>query len=174
MSARAPVFFVFAPLFVSESRDIHCNSTLPCGLCGGRLPSCRSSCYDCFCLSRRRPQVFSGKSLRLICHGPTSAKVHEEYVEWLEKRYRSRIKAFSVRYKEKGWTPPYLRAEFENGQVFMKPFYETEYGMAFAVMARESCYRCPFKGENRRGDIMIGDFWGASESDPFGTATAFR
>lgn len=36
----------------------------------------------------------------LICHGPTSTKVHEEYVSYLEKKYNSKIIGFSVRHKK--------------------------------------------------------------------------
>jgi coenzyme F420-reducing hydrogenase beta subunit len=103
----------------------------------------------------------------LICHGPTSQKVHEEYISHLEKKFRSKITKFSVRHKKTEWTPPYLRAEFENGKVFERPFYETEYGVAFRILGRESCYNCAFKGNNRCGDLMIGDFWGATKKDEF-------
>lgn len=97
----------------------------------------------------------------LICHGPTTRKVSEDYLNKLEKKFKSRICDFSVRYKKDGqWTPPYLRAVFENGKVFMKPFYETDYGIAFSIMARSSCYNCQFKGSSHRSDITIGDYWG--------------
>lgn len=103
----------------------------------------------------------------LICHGPTSAKVHEEYVSHLEKKYNSKIVEFSVRHKKHEWLPTYLYAKFANGQEFEKPFYSTEYGFAFSVLGRESCYNCQFKGERRCGDIMLGDFWGVTEKDEF-------
>ncbi len=103
----------------------------------------------------------------LICHGPTSAQVHKEYVTYLEDKYQSKIIDFSVRHKKDAWTPGYLYAKFENGQIFEKPFYKTEYGVAFSVLGRESCYCCKFKGNNRQGDIMIGDFWGATENDEY-------
>lgn len=99
----------------------------------------------------------------LICHGPTTKKVSEDYLDKLEKKFKSRICDFSVRYKKDGqWTPPYLRAVFENGKVFMKPFYETDYGIAFSIMARPSCYNCQFKSVNHKSDITIGDYWGLS------------
>lgn len=103
----------------------------------------------------------------LICHGPTSAKVHEEYVSYLEKKYNSKIVEFSVRHKKYEWLPTYLYAKFANGQEFEKPFYSTEYGFAFSVLGKESCYNCQFKGDRRCGDIMVGDFWGATETDDF-------
>lgn len=103
----------------------------------------------------------------LICHGPTYAKVHSDYIEFLEKKHRGKIVDFSVRYKNGTWTPGYLYAKFDNGKIFKKPFYETEYGFAFGFLAKKSCYYCKFKGNNRKADIMIGDFWGATETDAF-------
>lgn len=103
----------------------------------------------------------------LICQGPTSHRIHQEYVTHLEEKYQSKLIDFSVRHKKKGWTPPYLYAKFENGRVFEKRFYETEYGYAFSVLGRESCYSCNYRGNDRQGDIMIGDFWGATERDAF-------
>ncbi len=103
----------------------------------------------------------------LICHGPTSSKIHQEYIASLEEKYQSKIIDFSVRHKKNAWLPIYLYAKFDNGQVYEKPFYETEYGYAFSVLGRESCYRCMFKGNNRQGDIMVGDFWGAGKKDKY-------
>lgn len=103
----------------------------------------------------------------LICHGPTLPKVHEDYVNHLEKKFGSKIVDFSVRRKVDAWEPGYLYAKFENGTVFQKDFYQTEYGYAFAVLGRESCYGCKFRGNNRQGDIMLGDFWGATKEDAF-------
>ena len=102
----------------------------------------------------------------LVCHGPTVKKVAEEYLDSLERKYNSKIADFTVRYKKDGkWTPPYLRAVFDNGKVFMKPFYKTDYGIAFSIMARPSCYNCPFKSVNHKSDITIGDYWGLSSSN---------
>lgn len=99
-------------------------------------------------------------TVELICHGPTTATVHRQYVEHLEQKYHSTVVDFSVKKKKETWTPAYLYAAFENGQTFMEPFYHTEYGYAFAVMAKKACYSCRFRGNNRTGDLMLGDFWG--------------
>ena len=103
----------------------------------------------------------------LVCHGPTTSKVHYDYIKYLEEKYKSKVIDFSVRYKLEAWTPAYLYAKFENGKTFKKLFYETEYGYAFSVLGRPSCYNCKFKGNNRQGDIMVGDYWGATEDDVF-------
>ncbi len=103
----------------------------------------------------------------LICHGPTPAKVHRQYVEHLEQQFGSPLTDFSVKRKKGAWTPGYLYAAFENGAVYERPFYHTEYGYAFATLAGKACYSCQFRGNNRTGDLMLGDFWGATEEDPF-------
>ena len=104
---------------------------------------------------------------QLICEGPTSMEVHRQYVEYLEKRFGSKITDFSVRRKKTAWIPKYLYAKFENGRVYEMNFRRTEYCYAFKVYAKESCYNCSFKGDNRRGDMTLGDFWGAKETDAF-------
>lgn len=109
-------------------------------------------------------------TVELICHGPTDSKVHRDYTAFLQEKYQSRLVDFSVKRKRGGWTPGYLYAAFENGQEFCENFYHTEYGYAFSVMAKVACYTCPFRGDNRTGDLMIGDFWGAVSEDPFWNA----
>ncbi|MBQ9842123.1 MAG: Coenzyme F420 hydrogenase/dehydrogenase, beta subunit C-terminal domain [Clostridia bacterium] len=106
-------------------------------------------------------------AVELICHGPTSAAVHRQYVEHLERQFDGRLVDFSVKRKKGEWTPAYLYAAFDNGAVYEKPFYHTEYGYAFATMAGTACYTCRFRGNNRTGDMMLGDFWGATEQDAF-------
>lgn len=106
-------------------------------------------------------------TVELICHGPTSVKVHRNYIEHLQNKFDGKIVDFSVKRKKDSWTPGYLYAEFDNGKTFSEEFYHTEYGYAFAVMAKKQCYSCKFRGNNRTGDIMIGDFWGANENDSF-------
>ena len=102
----------------------------------------------------------------LICHGPTKAQVHTQYVEKLEQDYQSPLTQFSVRYKKTGWcVDSYLHAEFQNGKVFEAPFYDTAYGYAFRTMGLPGCYDCKFKGG--QGDLMLGDFWSATPQDDF-------
>lgn len=113
----------------------------------------------------------------MICGGVTPTDVGKQYIEYIEKKYRSKVIEFSVRYKNPNWTPPYIRAVFENGDVMCKPFYETEYGFAFEHMKEASCYSCKYKGDDHMSDITIGDAWGLNEADPaynhLGTSVAF-
>ena len=102
----------------------------------------------------------------LICYGPALPEVHRQYVVNLEAKYHSRITSFTVRHKAKGWTPPYVRAVFEDGREFLTEFYESDYGKAFGKFTRAGCYKCPFKGEGHKADLTLGDYWGLTPAMP--------
>lgn len=113
----------------------------------------------------------------LICHGPTYADVQKQYVERLEKRFGGKVTKFSVRYKAKGWKPPFIRAEFDNGKVFQERFYESDFGFAFKAWSRASCYQCRFKGDGHKADLTVGDYWGCKKGmesyNPLGVSVIF-
>lgn len=115
----------------------------------------------------------------LICHGTADTKVVEQFVDYLEKKYKSKIVEFTTRYADTDWAYPLLYAKFENGKVYKKSFYlETEYGAAMSFMLGKRCFECPFKGEQGHiADITIGDYWGATPKDAgynnLGTSVAF-
>ena len=104
----------------------------------------------------------------LICRGPTSPLVAKQFIENLEKKNKSKIIDFNVRYKNPLWKPPYLYAKFDNGKTFIDPFYETDYGIAFTMMTENKCYNCKNKGENHTSDVTIGDHHWATETDDVG------
>ncbi len=102
----------------------------------------------------------------LICMGPTSPKVGEYYIEYLEKKMKSKVSSFNLRYKGNGWGPPnYVKAVFKNGKEYIKAFNETEYGHAFSILSRPSCLDCQFKLDNTFADMTIGDYWGVDKND---------
>lgn len=98
----------------------------------------------------------------LICHGPTSIKIHQEFCDFLVKKYSSDLKFFSLRYKLKGWKPYYIHAEFKNGKVYNTEFPISDYGVAFQYLKRPSCSSCNYKYRNSKfgllSDLTFGDF----------------
>ena len=105
-------------------------------------------------------------TVALICMGPTSPKVGEQYIEYLEKKIKSKIESFNLRYKGNGWgAPNYVKAVFQNGKELIKPFNETQYGHAFSIFSRPSCLHCNFKLDNTFADMTIGDYWGVSKKE---------
>lgn len=129
-------------------------------------------------------QLFLGKQIEnlyicaLICHGPTSPLVHEQYVQTLMNEQNCDIEEFSVRYKKEGWKPYYIRAKFSNGYEHFEKFAESEYGVAFLYMKRYSCNVCPIKRSKIHSDITIGDYHLAASGrikpfNPDGVSSAF-
>ena len=106
----------------------------------------------------------------IICHGTTTYKVVEQYIRQQEKEHNSRLVKMSVRSKDNGWRVPHIKLQFENGDVLLEKFYETNYGKAFAVYLRESCYKCLYKGKGKVADITVGDFWGVTKNDEYWNA----
>lgn len=102
----------------------------------------------------------------ILCHGPMDKLLHKKIIEDLEKTYKSKIIYFTSRDKKYGWSSSsYIKAVFENGKVFEKPFENTDYGYVFTQYALDKCKNCRFKGTNHRGDLCIGDYWGVKSND---------
>lgn len=100
-------------------------------------------------------------TIDVICHGPMPQIIADDFINMLEKRYKSKIISFNVKCKKHGWSSnPYIYASFENGRKYEKKFYNTDYGYAFSKLIKKPCYKCQFKGENHLADITVGDYWG--------------
>ena len=98
----------------------------------------------------------------LICHGPSSPKVQEQYINIIMANVQDKLKSFSVRYKKEGWKPYYIRAQFENGKEYIEQFNTSIYGVAFNYFKRPSCNRCQIKRSKIHSDLTIGDYHLAS------------
>lgn len=96
-----------------------------------------------------------------ICHGVPSPTVWEKYIDNLEKRNGSAVKAVSFRSKEKGWGNYSLKVDFDNGETFSQLGSVNAYTHAFQqnLILRPSCYACTNKSA-RASDITLADFWG--------------
>lgn len=100
--------------------------------------------------------------LSLICHGPTSSAVLEQFSTNLEYRYLSKLKAFSMRHKKEGqWKPYYIYAEFANGKRHVERFEDSYFNKAFLYLKRPSCNACVFKKDAYSADLLIGDYHAA-------------
>lgn len=107
-------------------------------------------------------------AIDLICHGVPSPLLFKYYINYLEKKYHSKLKSFNFRYKHKGVWGQTIRYSFNNGKSKIVPRDYDKYDLDYKkrVNYRESCYTCKFSNLlNRPGDITIGDFWGINHSD---------
>ena len=60
---------------------------------------------------------------------------------------------------------------FKKNGVRYKKYFKTGSSSYYALFLqsqtyRESCYDCPYAGENRCGDVTIGDYWGIENQHP--------
>lgn len=103
----------------------------------------------------------------LFCAGITSNKILRDYLTLREKQVHSKLTAFNVRSKDKGWFVQYIKEEYDNGKIFYKNHFGTYLGYAFLTFRRPSCYHCQYKQNVTNCDIKIGDFWGIKKTDPY-------
>jgi coenzyme F420-reducing hydrogenase beta subunit len=94
----------------------------------------------------------------MICVGPMSTFIFRDYLNDVCKRYKSAIKDINMRYKIGHKERPHLRLLLKNGYEFIKPFYETDVGLAFTVFGRKNCSKCNYLYVNSVADITIGDY----------------
>ena len=119
-------------------------------------------------------------SISLVCHGPTTPKVQNLFASKLKENNNSQIKYFSVRYKESGWKPYYIYADFENGKHHQELFKGSSYEIAFQYLKRPSCSSCRYKlGDQEFGlvsDLTLGDFHAVEKNmlqySPWGVSQA--
>ncbi len=112
----------------------------------------------------------------VICHGVTSQKFFDKYLEWYQKKHKIVVKDYSFRSKENsGWSSAgMVKGTNAKGlAVKRKLFYYNDYYYFYYMngsMFRENCYECRYANANRVSDFTLGDFWGVEKFNmPFNT-----
>lgn len=106
-------------------------------------------------------------TIDLICHGTNRNNIWEDYLKWLEKKYKSKITNYNFRYKKQSWGGYPVLVEFENGKKIIDNYDSRVLNRMFFkhYSMNYSCYNCKFKRLDREGDITLGDFWGIDKID---------
>ena len=128
--------------------------------------------------------------IELVCHGVPSPKVWRMFLE--QNFAKDSIKAVNFRDKTLGWRYSSLKFYLKDGKIsYAKlPLADRLFGAAaekfqsikyYVPMARRnfyirgfikdlfnrpSCHACAFKGEQRAGDLTLGDLWGINRFAP--------
>ena len=101
-------------------------------------------------------------TLDLVCHGVPSELMFQKFIEYLEKKHKTRIVDFNFRSKKHGWQRSTLLFTGENGKVKYigkaNEFYYPAFSAGF--ITRPSCFSCKYACQERVADITVGDFWG--------------
>lgn len=99
--------------------------------------------------------------LDFACGGVPSQDQLIRHMEWLEKKYKSRITSVNFRDKRYGWRQYCLTVTFENGKEYSCIAELDAYLCTFLhtkTIKRESCAVCRFQ-EHHCADFVIADFW---------------
>lgn len=98
----------------------------------------------------------------LACSGVPSPKVWRMYLDFLSKKYNSRISSVSFRDKSSGWNRYNMRIGFENGKEYVDMARRETFFIGFGknIFNRKSCFNCRFRLNNTKADITLADFWG--------------
>lgn len=108
--------------------------------------------------------------LILYVTGVPSPKIWKKYIDYIEKKYDSKIK--NINFREKTnindvWNSRNLKIELENGKTIIKDSDNDYYLKGFhgKLFYRKSCKKCKFANPNRISDITIADCWGIEKID---------
>lgn len=110
-------------------------------------------------------------TISLICHGPTSQKVHRQFCDSIIKKSGADyIDSLTLRHKKNGWRPYFILAHLNNGAEYMREFNKTDYDIAFQFLKRPSCSVCQYKlGNTDYGlvsDLVLGDYHAVRKDRP--------
>ena len=99
----------------------------------------------------------------IICHGIPSGIMLRAHLDYLEKKYRSKIETLCFRDKKYGWHRSAVRIRFSNGAEYCIPYIADAYikGFLNGTTLKESCFDCRFRNFRSGSDLTMGDFWGA-------------
>jgi coenzyme F420-reducing hydrogenase beta subunit len=115
----------------------------------------------------------------VVCHGVPSQRSFDKYLQEIEKDNNVKVFDCNFRSKKRGWRTDLnliLSAKDVNNKLVAidKLLSNNVYMNAFLkqYFLRESCYNCPFKGENNGyfADIMLSDAWSLWSAIPWGQA----
>lgn len=119
-------------------------------------------------LGREYDNLFT---IDIVCHGVPSEQLFLDYIKNEEKKQNGKIVDYRFRDKSQGWKlhgkMMLLDESGEAKELYFEP-EESSYYQLFlnGYTYRENCYFCPYAGENRTGDLTLGDFWGIEIVQP--------
>jgi len=98
----------------------------------------------------------------LVCHGAPSPLAWEAYLAERERAAGAKALRVAFRDKAEGWRHSSLFVIFENGAAFRAAEDGGAWMRAFlhGLSIRRSCFSCPYRTNERPGDITLADFWG--------------
>lgn len=108
--------------------------------------------------------------VEIICHGVPSKKVWNKYLEYIGKKYSSKITNINFRQKVENngeYNSRNIKISLENGKEIIEDSTKNLYLRGFhnKLFYRDSCTICKFADPVRYADITIADCWGIEDVD---------
>ena len=110
----------------------------------------------------------------VICHGITSTKMFNDYVEQIENRDKIRVVNYLFRDKSISWGTnfcySYYKEKDAKKRIFVKhcPREASSYMIHYlrGDIFRENCYSCMLSNTKRVSDFTLGDYWEIEREHP--------
>lgn len=108
----------------------------------------------------------------IVCHGVPSLQIFNDYINYLEKKYKAnQVDLLFREKKEFGWSHGAIAViKCDNGTIKKRkiPYKLSSFYSTFmnSQLIRDSCYECKYSSKNRPGDITLGDYWGIHREHP--------
>lgn len=118
--------------------------------------ACQIAGLKSFIPAKLHPLLYT---VDIVCHATPSPAFWKGYVEYYEKKRKTRIDRVCFRDKKYGWHSHVEVFHFEDGSeivgknILQRLFYEH-------LIVRPSCCKCPYTNFKRVSDLTISDFWG--------------
>lgn len=119
-------------------------------------------------LKQRNISLQNLLTIEVICHGVGSSKFFEDYIDCLEKKYKSKAVSCNFRGKSRPGKKQDMEIIFENGKKYnaSSSRYDWFYSIYLKnLILRPSCYKCRYACEERNADLSIADLWGKLNND---------
>lgn len=107
-------------------------------------------------------------TVSVICHGVMSTKMLEKYIEYLKHKTKEDITEWHFRVKDDNeWIDSSISYKQGNKRKVVA-FSEDKLMNLYIknLIIRESCFKCMFRGNYNNSDLIIGDAWGITVSNP--------
>lgn len=104
----------------------------------------------------------------LVCHGVPSPELFQLYIDYLSKKFTSKVVKYNFRSKMKNGWGLYSTVETEDGKIrYINPDFDPYYSNFLeSTTYRLSCYQCHYTNCNRVANITLADYWGISGIHP--------
>lgn len=118
--------------------------------------SCQVAGLRSFISDNLRKNLYT---IDIVCHAVPSPKVWEDYIKFLERKYKESIVSANFRNKKFGWESHTETFMLECGKEILKKTFR-DFFFYNHLAIRKSCTKCHFTNLERIGDISLADFWG--------------